>query len=377
MSISILSHAHWIINAILAFVIAIVCSGILIPQILLISFRKKLFDSHDDRKIHQGVVPRLGGIAFFPVILFTVALLAGINITFTHEFEGPALTRFACNSLFGTCGGLMLYLIGMADDLVGVRYSAKFFVQILAGCLMVASGLWLNSFDGFLWIEDLSPWVGMPLSILLFVFITNAINLIDGIDGLASGLSAIALLFYGIFFLYLSAYPYAIISFASLGVVIQFFYYNVFGDVEKHKKIFMGDTGALTLGFILCFLALTFFVIRIPEGTKLPNNAILAFSPLLVPCLDVVRVFARRIRKHGNPFLPDRTHIHHKLLNLGMPKGLTMITILLVSIFFIVLNLILTPHLNITWIFIIDLTIWTVANQLINKRLKDLGRPLQ
>ncbi len=377
MSISILSHAHWIINAILAFFIAIVCSGILIPQILLISFRKKLFDSHDERKIHQGIVPRLGGIAFFPVILFTVALLAGINLTFTHEFEGSALTSFACNALFGTCGGLMLYLIGMADDLVGVRYSAKFVVQILAGCLMVASGLWLNSFDGFLWVENLSPWVGMPLSILLFVFVTNAINLIDGIDGLASGLSAIALLFYGIFFLHLSAYPYAIISFASLGVVIQFFYYNVFGDVEKHKKIFMGDTGALTLGFILCFLALTFFVIEIPEGTKLPNNAILAFSPLLVPCLDVVRVFGRRIRKHGNPFLPDRTHIHHKLLNLGMPKGVTMITILLVSIFFIVLNLILTSHLNITWIFIIDIVIWTLANQLINKRLKKLGRPLQ
>jgi UDP-N-acetylmuramyl pentapeptide phosphotransferase/UDP-N-acetylglucosamine-1-phosphate transferase len=115
-----------LINSVLAFAISMACTGILIPEILLISFRKQLFDYHDERKIHQGVVPRLGGIAFFPVILFTVSLLAGINFTYDLPINTSGTEQFAHLSLFGTCGGLMLYLVGMADDLVGVRYSAKF-----------------------------------------------------------------------------------------------------------------------------------------------------------------------------------------------------------------------------------------------------------
>lgn len=364
---------HWIINSIFVFSIAILCSGILIPQILLISFRKNLFDTHDERKIHQGTVPRLGGVAFLPVVIFSVCIVLGINIQCSLDREFIHLTEFARLSLFGTCGGLMLYLVGMADDLVGVRYSAKFVVQVLAGILMVSAGLWLNDFCGFMGVDLLPAYVGMPLTVLMFVFVTNAINLIDGIDGLASGLSAVALLLYGCMFIFQEAYSFALISFATLGVVIPFFYYNVFGDANKHKKIFMGDTGALTIGFILCFLAISFWAIPGPSHELSPNTAIVALSPLIVPCFDVVRVFARRIKKHGNPFLPDRTHIHHKLLNLGMPKGLAMIIILMVSVFFIVFNLVLSPIINITWILLIDIAIWTVANMLINVRLRKMG----
>lgn len=144
---------------------------------------------------------------------------------------------------FIICAVIMLYLVGLADDLIGVKYRAKFVVQMMCALLLVASSLSLCDFRGVLFIHTLSPWVSIPFTILLVVFIINAINLIDGVDGLASGLTGIALLFYGIIFYLLHEYAYALVAFSTLGTVIPFFYYNVFGKAEKQKKIFMGDRG--------------------------------------------------------------------------------------------------------------------------------------
>ena len=126
-------------------------------------------------------------------------------------------------------------------------------------------------------------------------------------------------------------YVYSLIAFATLGAVVQFFYYNVFGKAEKQRKIFMGDTGALTIGILLCFLALKLCSHNAVDMQGI-NPLVVASAPLIVPCFDVVRVFMGRIRRGNNPFLPDKTHIHHKLMAIGMTPRLTMITIILCSI---------------------------------------------
>lgn len=137
---------------------------------------------------------------------------------------------------FAFCSIMVLYLVGMADDLIGIRYRAKFVIQILCGMMLIAGGIYIDNLYGILGIHSVPLWLGYPLTILFVVFIINAINLIDGIDGLASGLCSIACLLYGLTFLMFHQYIYAMLAFATLGVLVPFFYYNVFGNAEHGKR---------------------------------------------------------------------------------------------------------------------------------------------
>ena len=348
----------------------IVITGLIIPQILLIAFRKNLFDEVGDRKIHKGAVPRLGGIAFFPAILFALLFVSGLS-TISDTFSTlPHLSEHFRAFSLETCAVITLYLTGMADDLVGVRYRAKFIAQILAAILVIAAGVSMDNLHGFLWINEVPLPVAIFLTLLLTIFITNAINLIDGIDGLASGLSGIASAFYGVVFFQQGLYFYSMLAFATLGALIPFFCYNVFGNPEKHRKIFMGDTGALTIG-----LTLSVFSLRIcmePQLTDGTNPAVAAFAPLLIPCLDVVRVYFRRLRGGKNPFLPDKTHIHHKCLALGMSQKTTMPVLVSSAAVLTLLNYLLGTFINITLLFCIDLIIWTVINIFLSRKIKTI-----
>lgn len=157
-------------------------------------------------------------------------------------------------------------------------------IQLICACLFPISGLWINDFYGLFGIYQLSAWFGIPFTILTVIFITNAINLIDGIDGLASGLSSAALLVLGFLFIDKGLWIYSMLAFSTFGVLVPFFYYNVFGSAEHARKIFMGDTGSLTLGYILSFLA-----IKYSQSTNLipetQGAIVIAFSTLIVPSL--------------------------------------------------------------------------------------------
>ena len=360
----------WIFNTCVVFVLCVVFAGIIIPKILLIAFRKRLFDVPDERKIHTSIVPRLGGIAFKPVVFFSVALLLGVNIVAGHLEILEAFEKDVRALAFGFCTIMVLYLVGMADDLIGIRYRAKFVIQILCGIMLIAGGVWIENLHGVLGIYTLPVWVAYPFTVLVVVFVINAINLIDGIDGLASGLCSVALIIYGLAFFSLHMYVYAMLSFATLGVLVPFFYYNVFGNAERGRKIFMGDTGSLTIGMMLCFLGIILSQSYQYEGTDLPNSIVLAFAPMLVPCFDVVRVFLHRIRNGKNPFMPDKSHIHHKLLALGMKQHWAMITILFVSLVFSLCNIVLSVYVNVNILLGLDLLIWIVTNVWLTKQIK-------
>ncbi|OUO96711.1 MraY family glycosyltransferase [Barnesiella sp. An22] len=362
----------WIINVSLVFVLCVFLAGIVIPQILLIAFRRKLFDVPDERKIHQGAVPRLGGIAFKPVIFFSVFLLLGIDMMVGHTEVLSEIGKDAQPLFFGFCSIIVLYLVGIADDLIGVKYRAKFFVQVLCGVMLIAGGVYLDDLTGVLGVHELPTWIGYLLTVLATVFIINAINLIDGIDGLASGLCSIACLFYGVIFFLFEKYIYSMLAFATLGVLMPFFYYNVFGKVEHHKKIFMGDTGSLTIGMMLCFLSIRLVQCGADEGGKILNPMILAFSPLIIPCFDVVRVYLHRVRNGKNPFLPDKNHIHHKLIAIGMKQRTVMILIIAVSLLFTLGNILLSKYIEINLLLVIDIAIWTLVNIGLSRRIKKL-----
>lgn len=344
------------------FLISLLLGMVMIPNILLISYRKRLFDLPDSRKVHTTPIPRLGGLSFLPAIVITFALMMGLRYQFGFPIENLPMPRTLYEFLFWIVGAMSLYLVGVQDDLISVGYRWKFLVQLIATLLLVFCGDWIHSLGGLFGVYDLPAWLGIPLTTILIVYIINAINLIDGVDGLASGLSCISLAILAYMHILVQQYIYAFLALATLGILIPFWCYNVFGNEFRGHKLFMGDTGSLTLGYILSFLIIHLSSVQL-DGEKHTNpTLIMAVTTLLVPLFDVVRVVMHRLRNGKNPFLPDKNHFHHKLIHTGMRIRWVMITILITSLFFIVLNMLLLPYCNVTFIFILDIILWVTLH---------------
>lgn len=369
---------QWLLNNLLSFGLAFVLTGILIPQILVIAYRRNLFDGHDSRKTHAGEVPRLGGIAFVPAIIFSVLAIVGLMLLIDDGQVVSALDTTLVPLLFMVCSLMLLYLVGIADDLIGVRYGAKFFFQIISAVLLISSGTWISDLYGLLGLHCIPAWIGWPVTVLAVVYVVNAINLIDGIDGLAAGLAAMALLFYGMVFYLGGIYIYSMVAFGAFGSLLPFIYYNVFGKITHRKKIFMGDTGSLTIGLLLVFLAICMTEYSFAESElSSVNPMVVAIAPLIVPLFDVARVFYRRVRKHRNPFMPDRSHIHHKLLALGLSATAALTVILSCALIFLVSNVLLSIYININLLILIDILVWTLCNLALTHAIRRRERRLR
>lgn len=346
----------------LCLLISSLLSALIIPRILVVAFRKKLFDIPDERKVHNGRIPRLGGFSFLPSILFSLMFTIGVRYLVGFEIPVQSLKFIVPEFFFLTCGLILLYLAGLKDDLVGLRYRAKFVIQLIAVSMLPLSGLWINNLYGLFGIYELSPWIGILFTILVVVFIINAINLIDGIDGLASGLSGISLLVMGFLFYTHELWIYTMLAFATLGTLLPFFYYNVWGKAKRCRKIFMGDTGSLTLGYLLAFLVIRYSSCH-PEFIPCSEATfIMAFSTILIPIFDVFRVMLIRARNHKHIFTADRNHIHHKLLAIGFSPRKSLGMILLAEVLFCGLNMVLVDFMNMTVLLIIDILLYTGVN---------------
>lgn len=342
-------------------------NAIVLPRISLVSFRRRLFDSVDGRKIHTAHIPRLGGIGFFPCITVTVALtIIFHNLGQSCNMLDMDLTNRLLSML---CCLFALFLMGMMDDLIGVRYRSKFMVQILCGILLVTSGICFDNLYGLLGINAVPYYIGAPFTVFVIVYILNAINLIDGIDGLASGLSIIAFFAFGCMFVRLQWWMYAFICFASFGVLLPFFYVNVYGNVRRGRKIFMGDTGSLTIGMLLAVMAIRLSMSDPVKENVFPGAIVIAFSFLIVPMLDVIRVVIHRLRCGKSPFLPDKNHIHHKFIAMGMPQHRAMACIIGIAFTFAVVNVFLIHYLSTTSLFLLDVAAWTTMHCYITVRI--------
>ena len=344
------------------FLFAVSLGMVIIPRILVISHKKRLYDVPDARKVHTMPVPRLGGLSFFPVILMSMFLVIGFRLYFWDVNVSGLSFNMLYEYLFLFVGMTLLYLVGVCDDLVGVGYRYKFAVQIAAAFLLVLSGNWFDSFGGLFGIYSVPVWVGVPFTVFIVVYITNAINLIDGIDGLASGLCCIALSVLSVIFFLRGQYVYALLAICTLGILMPFWCYNVFGNANRGHKLFMGDAGSLTLGYVISFLIIHMSVTNEVSPTLSNPYMVIAFSTVLVPLLDVIRVVLHRLREHKNPFLPDKNHFHHKLLRTGMRVRMVMVCIIAISAFFILLNSSLAWRVDITYLFFLNLFCWRILH---------------
>ncbi|MEO1574577.1 MAG: MraY family glycosyltransferase, partial [Pseudomonadota bacterium] len=273
------------------FFIALLVSMLLVPPLVRISPRLGLVDIADDRKVHSGAIPRSGGIAI------VIGALVPLLIWWPEERMLQALTL----------GALVIFVFGVLDDRKGLHYAWKFFGQFLAVAIVVAAGVRISVVP-FFGIDEVSPWLSIPLTVGFIVGVTNAINLSDGLDGLAAGTSLIALTALAWMFYQNQSMSMALVTLAALGGVCGFLRYN-----NHPAIIFMGDTGSQFLGFTASVLA-----ILLTQVANTALNPALLLLLLGLPILDTVTVMIWRLRNGRSPFLPDRNHFHHRLLDFGL-----------------------------------------------------------
>ena len=341
-------------------VISSLLSWFYISQVVKFAYNRELFDIPDERKMHHSLVPRLGGVAFLPSLFITFFVSLGISYQLGFDvITKPVLLDF-CALATGLTG---LYFTGILDDLVNLRFYVKLAVQFVVACFFPLSGLCINNLYGLFGLYAIGPWIGVPLTILLVIFIVNAVNLIDGIDGLASGLSIVALGFFSILFYYKGLWLYSLLATTMLGLLISFFLYNVFGSVERRRKIFMGDTGSLLLGYNLAFMSVRYASVNADLLTSSKVAIVVAFSALAIPMLDMLHVVLLRIFNGKSVFAPDKkSHIHHRLMNIGLSARQTMVFVIFLSFVFIAFNLMLLPLININLVLTIDILLWSAFN---------------
>lgn len=349
-------------------------SFMFLTKVQRICFVKKLFDSFDERKVHTGIIPRLGGVSFLPAMSLAFLMVVSANLALQTTLVGEINPANLVEWLLLFCAVILLYFTGIADDLVDLRYRNKLIIQVFVAILFVASGVWINNLHGLLGFYEIHPAVGIPLTVFIIVYVINAFNFIDGIDGLAAGVAILGFLFFGIAFLFLGLHIWSILAFSALGMMLPFFYFNVYGKAHAQRKIFMGDTGTLTIGMLLAVFALKVY----HSASLAPDHSYLAlvlgFAVLIVPMLDAFRVVLFRLLKRKNPFKPDRNHLHHQLLDLGFSHKVATLLMLSSAIFFGAITFLCIPYLDINLLLGGIILLWSIFDFVLRSRKKSTVR---
>ncbi|OIQ27990.1 MAG: hypothetical protein BM564_10745 [Bacteroidetes bacterium MedPE-SWsnd-G2] len=286
------------------FILAVVVSHISFPVIIYIAHIKKLMDMPGERSVHKHKVPTLGGVGIF----------LGVSLVLT--FIGAAMQT---NHILPVLGAIIvLFFIGIKDDILVLSAKKKFLAQLfVAAFVIMVSDMRINSFSGILGIQQLPYLLSVGFTVFVYILIINAYNLIDGIDGLAGGVGMISTLAFGLFFIISGHYGYALVSVALFGALVPFLVYNF----SNRRKIFMGDTGSMIVGFLLSFQAISFIHLNQvhPDSLFFDKAPVMAVAILFFPLVDTLRIFfVRIVMLKQSPFTADKNHIHHRLLELGL-----------------------------------------------------------
>lgn len=320
-----------------AFLTAYLVSFFSIPSIIKVAHIKNLCDEPDERRAHKGSIPTLGGLGIFAGLMFAVTF-------WLPESETLKQMQYILSAY------LVIFLIGAKDDMVPLTPGKKFGGQFLAALILVGKAdIYLSSFYGIFGIYDIPYALSVVITIFVMLLIINALNLIDGINGLAGSIGIITSATFGYWFYAYGNPAFAIVAFGLVGALLAFLHYNI-----TPARIFMGDTGSLLVGLSLSILSILFI-----ESNKVPAmegfvnaSPAVAVAILIIPLFDTLRVFVLRALKGKSPFSPDKTHIHHLLLALGLSHVQSTMTLAIVNIVFILMAYLL-QGIGTLWLMIV------------------------
>jgi UDP-GlcNAc:undecaprenyl-phosphate/decaprenyl-phosphate GlcNAc-1-phosphate transferase len=281
----------------------------------------KIFDTSGEHKIHSTFTPSMGGLSIFLGAVLTLVMGLSMNDWISMKYFFIALS--------------LMFIIGLRDDILALSAKQKLYSQFLPLLVLVFLDRTILQSTYGIGREFLFPeLVSMGLTIFVILILTNAYNLIDGLDGLAGTIGCIILVCLGIWFFEIGNAPLCLVSFTFSGSLLAFLYFN-----WQPSKIFMGDTGALMIGLLISYLAIKFININyaLSEGHpfKFSSSVGTAVCLLIIPIFDTLRVIIIRLRKFQSPFKADKNHVHHQFIGLGFSHAKSVLFIASISIFFI------------------------------------------
>ncbi len=301
--------------------------GMCMPMVLKIARAKHFVVKPNKRMSHTGEVPNIGGIDIFVSFVLTYLLF---------EYDHMQYAQYIFIGIF------LILMVGFVDDLIDLAPHWKLSGELLAGFfLIVASGVRITHLHGFMGINEISDAASYCLSFFIYIGIINALNLIDGVDGLASGLGIVYCLFFALYFQLIGEIHLSVLAYCLIGSLLVFFLYNVFG--RSRRKIFMGDSGSLLLGYMITLFVFRFCEMNAyhygPEKYHMAAAPAVAICVLAVPLFDTLRVMCTRIKKGVSPFSADKNHIHHLLLRIGLSHIQVSMVLIFLTILFSLLGI--------------------------------------
>jgi UDP-N-acetylmuramyl pentapeptide phosphotransferase/UDP-N-acetylglucosamine-1-phosphate transferase len=298
-----------------------------IPMIIRVANNNQLYDSPDGkRKVHSTNTPRLGGVSVFGAIVLSL-------VCWIFAFEQDLKLHFIAPGL------IILFFTGLRDDIADLKPKTKLSLQLLAIALFIfGADIRIHSFYGIFGLQELPYWFSVMFTFFCYVVIINAMNLIDGIDGLAGGLAAIVSITYGVWFYLIGQQMICLIAFIHAAAQVAFLRFNISQD--PRLRIFMGDCGSMIAGGIIAVLTIRF--IETTQGNIvyfLSAGPSVALGIVIIPLFDTLRVFVIRVSKGKSPFTADRNHLHHLFIDMGLTHRVASAVLYGINIGFITLSL--------------------------------------
>ena len=346
-------------DAIFIFLVAFFATYLIIPKIIWVVNSRNLIDKPDHRSSHLKSTPTMAGVSFFLSIIAVVFFIKAVDIDSVGVNLIAALT--------------VIFIIGLKDDLVMSSPKAKMGGQILAALALVMNqSFQFIHLEGFLGIHTIPIYITVPIVIFIMLAIINAYNLIDGIDGLASIIGIVIFSGYATIFHLLENQFYFLFSLGFIGVLLAYLRYNF----SISKKIFMGDTGSLIVGFCIALLTVKLLSADLKLVNGLPffkeNKFIVILSIISIPLFDTLRVMGVRLINKKSPFYPDRNHIHHILIDSGLKHYKASLFLALLNVFLISVVILLSNIYNSFEMVGLLLVIFSFLLLLFNKLKKNI-----
>ena len=345
------------LNILYSFLSALFISYIAIPKLIQFALKLKLLDAAGDRSSHQVSTPFFGGIAIFTGVICSLLFWA-------DNLENIQFTLVSI---------LIVFIVGLIDDLRAITAFKKLIGQILATLVLILLGdLQIDNMHGVLGIYELPIWASVSFTIFVVIVIINGFNLIDGIDGLAGGLGLISSFCFGVIALLMNQIDIALISFTLMGALLGFLKYNIFP-----ARIFMGDTGSLVVGMILSILAINCIKYGlVNENYSSPNvGPLLAISFLAIPLFDSLRVFIVRAINGNGPLTAARDHVHHTLIDLGIGHKyssliLFAVSVIIISLTYLLIKLNVNINVSIAVLALVSYLLWLIPFYMLRSKVK-------
>ena len=339
--------------------ISLLLGLLIIPNLRLMASKKKNFLPESDDRIKNGVM--IGGISFFPIIL--IALCISISLPYLLQIDDlrAVVEPAAMRIMQLVVGCMVLFITGLKDDLNGTGGFVKMGALLIAASMFPATGLWIDNLHGLFGIEGLSPYVGIPLTVLLVCYITEAFSLLDGIDGLSSGVGSIIIFTFLLFSIWYDSTLISFVAAAALGVAIPLCFRSFLSN--RWGNTIMGNSGAYVLGYIVSYLS-----IGLSHSERMPDGMLMiCLGALFVPMLDIIRVVNSRVRDNRTLDRPDRNQFNHKLLRTGIPRRLIPVTIAgLIGVFVVMNTSGVLFSCNPTIMVLLDIVLWVAIHLTLN-----------